>query len=106
MHAKLYQSVGPKLQQRMRRSPSEVSASRAELILRSGLGDSVEQLAADYDMAPEAIRALIVDFNVRGMKALSRKPLSGDSMQMTQQDQRIVDEMIRLTPQAFDRPDI
>jgi hypothetical protein len=106
VHAELNQSVGPKLQRAIRHSASETSANRAELILRSGLGDSVDRLGADYGMEPDAVRALIVDFNVRRMRALSRRPSECSSTQMTDQDRGIVDEMIRLTPQAFGRPDM
>jgi hypothetical protein len=106
VHAELDQNVGPKLQRMMRHSTNETSASRAEMILRSGLGDSVDRLADDYGMDPDDVRALIVDFNVRRMKAISRKRSDRFTMDMNGEDQAIVDEMIRLTPQAFGLPDM
>lgn len=106
MQAKLDQNVGPKLQRTMRHSDNEMSTVRAELLLRSGLGDSVDRLAAEYSMLPDEVRAPIVDFNVRRMKALARKRTEPKKTTMSNEDRDIINEMMSLTPQAFDLPDM
>ena len=106
MHAERDHRVGPRLQRTMRRSSNPRSAMLAALILQSGLGVTVDRLATEFDMDPNSIRALIVNFNVRGTKALSRKK-SPDFWppHMTDEDRSIIHELIRLTPRTFDLPD-
>ncbi|MGI6542220.1 MAG: hypothetical protein ACOX44_04055 [Limnochordia bacterium] len=95
MHAELDRNVGPKLQRLVRQGGNENTAVRAELLLRSGLGCDVEQLAADYEMDANEIRALIVDFNIRRMRALSRKRPVIFTQTMTDEDRAVIDELIR-----------
>jgi len=105
MHASIDPSVGPKLGPMIRRSRSERSARRAALILESGLGADVESLAHRNETELDEIRALTVDFNVRGMRAISRKPPKAVGTQMSREDIAVVEQMISLTPRAFGRPD-
>ena len=106
MHAELDRNVGPKLQRLVRQGGNENTAVRAELLLRSCLGCDVEHLAADYEMDAIEIRALIVDFNIRRMRALSRKRSVTFTQTMTDEDRAVIDELIRLTPEAFGFPDM
>ena len=88
------------------RSRSERSARHAPaLILESGLGADVESLAHHNETELDKIRALTVDFNVRGMRAISRKPPKAVGTQMSHEDITVVERIVGLTPRAFGRPD-
>lgn len=106
MHAVLDQRAGTQLQRTMRQSPNPDTAALAALVLQSGMGVSAERLAEEFGMGIDAVRALIVSFNVRRTKALTRKSFGKTfAYEMTTIDRRVIDELIRLTPRAFDLPD-
>lgn len=56
------------------------------MLLDSGLGADVEILAHGYGMDLDEIRALHVDSNVRGMRAICCKPPETVGTQMSRED--------------------
>lgn len=106
LHARLDERTGSNLQRVMRQGSPE-NHERAALLLQSGLGVAVDELAARFEIGRAEIEALIVRFNALGGRALQiKKPTApGLRFAMNETETAIVKEMIRLTPRAFGRPD-
>ena len=106
MHASVDERTGPKLQQLMRRGTPE-NRERARLVLESGLGARIEELAQGSFLPRDEIENLIVRFNAQGMRGIHIRNAAnpGSRYLMNETEKAIVKAMIDLTPRFFGRPD-
>ena len=99
MHAKIGPYEGERLQRLLRQGSNPVTVRRAEILLESGLGASVEDLAKRYHIPESYLKDLISEFNMRGMAALTagvRKKRTA----MVPEEISILIELIEMPPEA------
>jgi hypothetical protein len=71
VHAKIGPYEGERLQRLLRQGSNPVTVRRAEILLESGLGASVEDLAKRYHIPESYLKDLISEFNTHGMAAVT-----------------------------------
>lgn len=99
MHAKIGPYEGERLQRLLRQGSNPVTVRRAEILLESGLGARVEDLAKRYHIPESYLKDLISEFNMRGMAALTagvRKKRTA----MVPEEISILIELIEMPPEA------
>ena len=99
MHAKIGPYEGERLQRLLRQGSNPVTVRRAEILLESGLGARVEDLAKRYHISESYLKDLISEFNTRGMAAVTagvRKKRTA----MVPEEISILIELIEMPPEA------
>ncbi|MBE3577294.1 MAG: hypothetical protein IMX00_06505 [Limnochordales bacterium] len=99
MHAKIGPYEGERLQRLLRQGSNPVTVRRAEILLESGLGARVEDLAKRYHIPESYLKDLISEFNMRGMAAVTagvRKKRTA----MVPEEISILIELIEMPPEA------
>jgi len=99
VHAKIGPYEGERLQRLLRQGSNPVTVRRAEILLESGLGARVEDLAKRYHIPESYLKNLISEFNTHGMAAVTagvRKKRTA----MVPEEISILIELIEMPPEA------
>ncbi|AQT70170.1 Transposase [Anaerohalosphaera lusitana] len=97
-------SEGQQIQRILRSSKSRIKIRRGQVILASNQGYKVPAIAELVHYSPHHVRAIIKDFNQRGLKALEPKPRPGRPPEFTEDDKAIIAETAKCPPDLLDCP--
>jgi hypothetical protein len=86
-------SEGEHIQRIRHRSTSRIKIRRAQVVLASNQGYKVPATAELAHCSEHHVRAIIKDFNERGLKALEPKPHPGRPNEFTEDDNGIIDDV-------------
>ena len=95
---------GQRIQRILRRSTSRVKVRRAQVVLASEQGYRVPAIAELVHYSEHHVRAIIKDFNERGMAALEPKPRSGRPLEFTEDDKALIAETAKCPPDLLGCP--
>jgi len=95
---------GQKIQRILRRSTSRVKVRRAQVVLASNQGYKVPAIAELVHYSEHHVRAIIKDFNERGLKALEPKPRLGRPNEFTEDDKAFIAETAKCPPDLLGCP--
>jgi transposase len=95
---------GQKIQRILRRSTSRVKVRRAQVVLASEQGYKVPAIAELVHCSEHHVRAIIKEFNERGMAALETKPRSGRPAEFTEDDKALIAETAKCPPDLLGCP--
>jgi transposase len=97
-------SEGEHIQRILRRSTSRVKVRRGQVILASNQGYKVPSIAELVHYSEHHVRAIIKDFNQRGLKALEPKPRTGRPPEFTEDDKALIAETAKCPPDLLGCP--
>jgi len=97
-------SQGQQIQRILRRSTSRVKVRRAQVVLASNQGYKVPAIAELVHYSKHHVRAIIKDFNERGLKALEPKPRPGRPKEFTEDDKAFIAETAKCPPDLLGCP--
>ena len=81
---------GQKIQRILRRSTNRVKVRRAQVVLASEQGYKAPAIAELVHYSEHHVRAIIKEFNQRGLSALEPKPRSGRPTEFTEDDKAFI----------------
>lgn len=99
MQAQVGVLEGQRLDRLIRRGTNPITVRRAEIILESALGASVEDLAERYALPSSYVESLISGFNRCGMAAITAGS-RGKRKVMLPEEVSILHEIVRVPPKA------
>lgn len=95
---------GNHLQHILRHSHKAVSVRRAQVLLMSDQGSSVQEIAQQTLMHEEYVRELIRRFNQEGLALLRERPKSGRPVEFFEEIQAEIVQMALAPPKLLGRP--
>ena len=88
----------------MRQSKSAVSVRRAQVLIMSDQGSTVQEIAEHTLMHEEYVRELIRRFNAEGFALLREKPKSGRPVEFVEELQAEIVQIAMAPPKLLGRP--
>jgi transposase len=95
---------GNRLLHLMRHSRSAVSVRRAQVLILSDQGSTVQEIAKQTLMHEEYIRELIRRFNAEGLSLLQERPKSGRPVEFVEELQAEIVQIALAPPKLLGRP--
>jgi transposase len=95
---------GNRLQHIMRHSRNAVSVRRAQVLIMSDQGSTVQELAQQTLMHEEYVRDLIRRFNEEGLALLRERPKSGRPVEFVEELQAEIVQIALAPPKLLGRP--
>lgn len=89
---------GKKLVALMRQNDDAIAVRRAEVIVRSGQGESPDQIAGDLHLSADYVRKIIAVFNERGLASLRAQYCNGGAPKKVQPEHEANLVELALTP--------
>jgi len=97
-------SEGEHIQRILRRSTSRIKVRRTQVVLASNQGYKVPAIAELVHYSEHHVRAILKEFNERGLKALDPKPRSGRPTEFTEDDKAFIAETAKCPPDLLGCP--
>jgi transposase len=91
-------SEGQQIQRILRRSTSRIKIRRAQVVLASNQGFKVPAIAELVHYSEHHVRAIIKEFNQRGLKGLEPKTRPGRPLEFTEDDRALIAETAKCPP--------
>jgi transposase len=88
----------------LQRSTNRVKVRRAQVVLASEQGYKVPVIAELVHYSEHHVRAVIKEFNERGMSALETKPRTGRPTEFTENDKALIAEISKCPPDLLGCP--
>jgi transposase len=95
---------GNRLQQIMRHGRNAVAVRRAQVMIMSDQGSTVQEIAEQTLMHEEYVRDLIRRFNQQGLALLREQPKSGRPVEFVEELQAEIIEIALAPPKLLGRP--
>jgi transposase len=95
---------GQQIQRILRRSTNRVKVRRAQVVLASEQGYKAPAIAELVHYSEHHVRAIIKEFNRRGLKALEPNLRSGRPAEFTEDDRALIAETAKCPPDLLDCP--